>query len=91
MYLYKVAKHVRLEILSEKLCDESFYALVHISFFIAWPLNADLAPEGWSYLHLKYPCVYLCETALSLSTFIVQIGFQCPLQPIKVMAYVVVL
>jgi len=59
--------------------------------FIAWPLNADLAPEGWSYLHLKYPCVYLYGTALSLSTFIVQIVFQCPLQPIKVMAYVVVL
>jgi len=31
MYLYKVAKHVRLEILSEKLCDESYYALVHLS------------------------------------------------------------
>lgn len=61
------------------------------STVIAWPLNANLATEGWSYFHLKCPCMYVCGTALSLSAFIAQMGLPCPLQPIKVMAYVVVL
>lgn len=86
MDLCKVAKHVCLEILFEKLCNESYYALVQLPSLLPG-LNADLATEGWSYFHLKCPCVYLCGTALFLSTFIVQMGLPCPLRPIKVMTF----
>jgi hypothetical protein len=61
------------------------------STVIVQPLNPNVATEGWSYFHVKCPCLHLCETALSLSAFICQTGLQCPLQPIKVKNYAVIL
>jgi hypothetical protein len=39
---------------------------------------------------LGLPCLHVCGTAFALSGFVCQLGLPCPLQPVEVMAYVVV-